>query len=134
MDPKPILIRNARLVDPASGKTEHGAIALQDGVIAALGAGIDAAPEGAEVIDAKGMVVAPGLIDLRAFVGEPGHEYRETLASASRAAAAGGVTTVVTMPDTHPPVDDPADATACDSYTLPALVHGNYFTGFRINH
>ena len=107
---RPILLTNAELVDPASGTVSRGSIALQNGVIAAMGAGLDphALPDGAEKIDVRGRVVAPGLIDLRAFVGEPGHEYRETLASASKAAAAGGVTTVVTMPDTHPVVDDPA--------------------------
>jgi dihydroorotase len=107
---RPVLLTNARLIDPATGSESVGAIALQDGVIAALGAGLDphAVPQDAEKIDVKGRVVTSGLIDLRAFVGEPGHEYRETLASASKAAAAGGVTTVVTMPDTHPVVDDPA--------------------------
>jgi len=106
----PILFTHATLVDPASGTTSHGAIAVEKGVIVAMGAGLDphAVPDGAEKIDVQGRVIAPGLIDLRAFVGEPGHEYRETLASASKAAAAGGVTTVVTMPDTHPVVDDPA--------------------------
>ena len=107
---RPLLLTNAQLIDPASGSVTHGALALQDGVIAAMGSGIDthAVPHDAETIDVKGRVVTSGLIDLRAFVGEPGHEYRETLASASKAAAAGGVTTVVTMPDTHPVVDDPA--------------------------
>jgi dihydroorotase len=107
---RPILLTNAQLIDPASGLVTHGALALQDGVIAAMGSGIDthAVPHDAVTIDVKGRVVTSGLIDLRAFVGEPGHEYRETLASASKAAAAGGVTTVVTMPDTHPVVDDPA--------------------------
>ena len=106
----PILFTNATLVDPAGGITSHGAIAVEKGVIVAMGAGLDphALSDGAEKIDVQGRVIAPGLIDLRAFVGEPGHEYRETLASASKAAAAGGVTTVVTMPDTHPVVDDPA--------------------------
>ena len=106
----PILFAHATLVDPASGTTSHGSIAVEKGVIVAMGAGLDphALPDGAEKIDVQGRVIAPGLIDLRAFVGEPGHEYRETLASASKAAAAGGVTTVVTMPDTHPVVDDPA--------------------------
>jgi dihydroorotase len=65
-------------------------------------------PEGTEVIDCKGRIVAPGLIDMRAFVGEPGAEYRETLATASQAAAAGGVTTIVCQPDTTPAIDDPA--------------------------
>ncbi|MBP0651669.1 dihydroorotase, partial [Mycobacterium tuberculosis] len=65
-------------------------------------------PEGWEIVDARGKLVAPGLVDARVFVGEPGHEHRETLATASRAAAAGGVTTIVTMPDTDPVIDDPA--------------------------
>lgn len=110
MTERPLLIINARLVDPGSGKDERGALAVEHGVIAEVGHAIDAsAPkDGALVIDAKGRVVAPGLVDLRAFVGEPGAEHRETLSSASRAAAAGGVTTVVCMPDTNPPIDDPA--------------------------
>ena len=65
-------------------------------------------PEGTEIVDCRGKIVAPGLIDMRAFVGEPGAEYRETLASASQAAAAGGVTTIVCQPDTNPPIDEPA--------------------------
>src|SRR6266699_1743720 len=65
-------------------------------------------PKATEVIDCKGKLVAPGLIDMRAFIGEPGAEYRETIASASQAAAAGGVTTIVSQPDTSPPIDDPA--------------------------
>lgn len=110
MSARPVLIINARLVDPLSGKEERGALAIEQGVIAEVGHAIDAtAPkEGALIIDAKGRVLAPGLVDLRAFVGEPGAEHRETLSSASRAAAAGGVTTVVCMPDTNPPIDDPA--------------------------
>src|SRR5947199_206279 len=60
------------------------------------------------IVDCAGDVVAPGLIDMRAFIGEPGAEHRETIASASAAAAAGGVTTLVARPDTSPPVDDPA--------------------------
>ncbi len=110
MTDAPILIRNATLIDPASGTETRGHLAVADGVIVEIGAGIDpvAVPDGARVVDANGKVLAPGLVDLRAFVGEPGAEHRETLASASRAAAAGGVTTVVCMPDTDPPVDDPA--------------------------
>lgn len=107
---RPILIINAHLVDPETGREEAGALAIENGIIREVGHAIDASapPEGALVIDAKGRVLAPGLVDLRAFVGEPGAEHRETLSSASRAAAAGGVTTVVCMPDTHPPIDDPA--------------------------
>ena len=65
-------------------------------------------PEGTEIIDCRGKIVAPGLVDMRAFVGEPGAEHRETFASASQAAAAGGVTTIVCQPDTAPVIDDPA--------------------------
>jgi dihydroorotase len=65
-------------------------------------------PEGTEIIDCRGRLVAPGLVDMRAFVGEPGAEHRETLASASQAAAAGGVTTIVCQPNTTPVIDDPA--------------------------
>jgi dihydroorotase len=108
MTAQPILITDARLVDPATGREEHGSLAVVDGTIAALGHAIEALPEGTRTINARGMVLAPGLVDMRAFVGEPGAEHRETLASASRAAAVGGVTTVIAMPDTSPPVDDPA--------------------------
>jgi dihydroorotase len=106
---KPVVITNARIVDPASGTDQPGAIQLADGVITGIAAGAPAGvPEGAEIVDARGLVVAPGLIDMRVFTGEPGHEYRETLASAADAAAAGGVTTFVLMPDTLPVVDDGA--------------------------
>jgi len=107
---RPTLIINAHLVDPETGREEKGAVAIENGLIHEWGYAIDASakPDGALVIDAKGRVLAPGLIDLRAFVGEPGAEHRESLASASRAAAAGGVTTVICMPDTNPSIDDPA--------------------------
>ena len=105
----PLVITGAQLVDPASGREEIGDLVVVDGIIRAVGAGAQGVrPDGARVIEARGRVLAPGLIDMRAFVGEPGAEHRETLATASRAAAAGGVTTVVCMPDTNPPVDDPA--------------------------
>lgn len=105
-----IAIVNARLVDPASGREGRGALLLRDGAIAAIewGAAAPASGEGVRRIDARGLVVAPGLVDLRAFLGEPGAEFRETLGTGSHAAAAGGVTTVVCRPDTDPPIDDPA--------------------------
>jgi dihydroorotase len=100
---------NARLLDPASGRDEPGALQVRDGLVADLAWGAaPPPPEGATVIDCRGHVLAPGLVDLRAFVGEPGAEHRETLKTASEAAAAGGVTTLVCMPDTSPPIDDPA--------------------------
>ncbi|AKR55972.1 Dihydroorotase [Devosia sp. H5989] len=102
---KSLLIENARIIDPASGRDERGTLLVVDGKIADATAGI---PADATRIDAKGLIVAPGLIDMRVFTGEPGREYRETLASASQAAAAGGVTSFVVMPDTQPVIDDGA--------------------------
>jgi dihydroorotase len=105
----PLVIANARLVDPASNTDRAGALLVSDGRIAGLAEGApQGVPEGATVIDAKGLIAAPGLIDMRVFTGEPGHEYRETLASAGEAAAAGGVTSFLLMPDTTPVVDDGA--------------------------
>lgn len=100
---------NARLIDPASGKDEPGGLLVRDGVIADLGAKLRRnAPEHARVIDCKGHVLCPGLIDMQVFTGEPGQEHRETLKTASQAAAAGGVTTIVVMPDTEPVIDQVA--------------------------
>ncbi|MBN8915230.1 MAG: dihydroorotase [Rhizobiales bacterium] len=109
-DPRPLLLANARVIDPSRGADFHGDVFLADGVVKDAGFGIAAAgiPDGAEVVECAGAVVAPGLVDMRAFVGEPGAEHRETLASASHAAAAGGVTTIICQPDTDPAVDDPA--------------------------
>ncbi|EIM29548.1 dihydroorotase [Microvirga lotononidis] len=107
MSNQPILFKNARLIDPASDREERGGVLVRDGVIQAVGPQVSEAAD-AQVIDCAGQVLAPGLIDMRAFIGEPGGPYRETLKSAGEAAAAGGVTTVVSMPDTNPVLDDPA--------------------------
>ena len=109
-DRRPILLTNARIIDPSRDLDLEGDLLIADGVIRDAKRGIGAAgvPEGTEVVDCRGKVAAPGLIDMRAFVGEPGAEYRETFASASQAAAAGGVTTIVSQPDTSPAIDDPA--------------------------
>jgi dihydroorotase len=106
----PTLFANARLIDPATGRDEQGGLLVRDGLILDIGPSLtaEAAPEGAAIVDCKGRVLAPGLVDMRAFVGEPGAEHRETIATASQAAAAGGVTTLVCMPDTNPVIDDPA--------------------------
>jgi dihydroorotase len=102
-----VAIINARLLDPASDYDGPGALLFEDGVITVVEHG--AVPILAdEVIDAGGLCVAPGLIDIRVRTGEPGAEPKETLKSASLAAAAGGVTTIVVQPDTDPAVDDPA--------------------------
>ena len=105
-----IAFRNARLIDPASGLDVKGGLLVENGRIADVGPRLfnDAEPNDPEVIDCKGLVLAPGLIDARVFTGEPGSEYRETLASASDAAAAGGVTTIIVMPNTEPVIDEPS--------------------------
>lgn len=100
-----ILITNARLLDPASGLDVIGGALIEDGKIVEVGAAIKDA-SGAEVIDAGGLALMPGLIDMRVVTGEPGAEQKETFKSAGRAAAAGGVTTMVVMPDTDPVIDD----------------------------
>lgn len=106
---RPLLIENARILDPASGTDARGAVLVEEGRIADLSLGGPVGvPDGAEVINAAGLALAPGLVDMRVFTGEPGWEYRETLASAGEAAAAGGVTSFVMMPDTLPVVDDGA--------------------------
>jgi dihydroorotase len=109
-DPRPLLFANARLVDPASETDRQGGLLVAGGIIRDAGPQLTAetAPEGTEVIDCGGLVLAPGLVDIRCFVGEPGYEHRETIASATAAAAAGGVTTLVCQPATDPVIDDPA--------------------------
>lgn len=109
-DHQDLAIVNAELLDPATGRQERGALLLRGGLIADVSWGQPAPhpPEGTAVLDARGLLLAPGLVDLRAFLGEPGAEFRETLGTGSQAAAAGGVTTIVCRPDTDPPIDDPA--------------------------
>jgi dihydroorotase len=100
-------ITNTRLFDPASGLDEIGAIIFNDEGIIACGKDISPPPD-TSIIDGTGLVTTPGLVDMQVFIGEPGEEYRETLATASQAAAAGGVTTMIMMPDTQPVIDDAA--------------------------
>ena len=102
------VIYNARVIDPASGLDEKGGVLIENGVIADVGAGIAKTTAGDVKIDARGKALAPGLIDLLVKTGEPGAENKETLATAGDAAAAGGVTTFVVMPDTNPVIDSVA--------------------------
>jgi dihydroorotase len=106
---KPLVLKNARILDPSRNLDEVGTIIVShDGMILASGADAQnqGAPEGAEVRDCRGLTAVPGLVDARVFVGEPGSEHRETIASASRAAAAGGITSFIMMPETDPVIDD----------------------------
>ena len=102
------VFERARIVDPSRGIDEIGTVIVEGRKIAAAGAAAlnQGVPEGAKVIDCTGKTIIPGLVDGRVFIGEPGAEHRETIASASRAAAAGGVTSIVMMPDTDPVIDD----------------------------
>src|ERR1700754_1665877 len=107
---RPILLANARLIDPSRDLDGAGDVLIADGMIRDSRRGIGAAgvPEGTDIINCAGKIVAPGLIDMRAFVGEPGASHRETFASASQAAAAGGITTIICQPDTSPVIDNSA--------------------------
>lgn len=106
---KSMVFINARIVDPSTNRDEPGGLLVKDGLIADLGAHLRRnAPAGIEVIDCRGHILAPGLIDMQVFTGEPGFEHRETLKTASHAAAAGGVTTMVVMPETNPVIDQVA--------------------------
>jgi dihydroorotase len=96
------IIRNGRVIDPANKRDEAVDLAIVDGKIA------KSAPKNAEVIDAKGLIVAPGLIDMHVHLREPGQGHKETVASGARAAAAGGFTTILCMPNTLPAADNPA--------------------------
>ena len=105
-----IVFENARVLDPSRGLDEVGTVIVRDGKIVAAGASAlnQGRPDGAEIVDARGLAVMPGLVDCRVHIGEPGAEHSETIASASAAAAAGGVTALVMMPDTEPAIDDVA--------------------------
>jgi dihydroorotase len=103
-----VAILNARLIDPESGRDEPGGIIIERGRIADLGAHVtsDSVGEDFKTLDGGGNILCPGLVDMRVFTGEPGAENKETLASVSEAAAAGGVTTIAVMPNTDPVIDD----------------------------
>lgn len=103
----PLLIRGGRVIDPSQSIDGIQDVLVLDGVLAEVAKGIDP-PEGAREIEAEGLVVTPGLIDVHVHLREPGGEHKETIATGARAAAAGGFTAVCAMPNTRPVVDDPA--------------------------
>ncbi len=98
-----VLFRGARIVDPVAGRDEVADVSVVDGRIDQVGPGIEAAE--AEVLDCAGLVLTPGLVDLHTHLREPGFEYKETIASGTRAAAAGGFTAVSSMANTDPVTD-----------------------------
>jgi dihydroorotase len=104
--PRRVLFRGVRLVDPASGHDGVTNVLVEEETVAAVGP--EAGHERAEAIDAAGLVMAPGLVDLHAHLREPGFEHKETIESGTRAAAAGGYTAVCAMPNTDPVIDNAA--------------------------
>ncbi|MES2916340.1 MAG: dihydroorotase [Pseudomonadota bacterium] len=96
--------QNARLIDPEAGADALGNLTVKDGLILARD---EKAPKGAKIIDCGGKCLAPGIVDLGVKIGEPGERHRESFRSAGMAAAAGGVTTIIARPDTHPAIDTP---------------------------
>ncbi|MGH2367418.1 MAG: amidohydrolase family protein, partial [Chloroflexota bacterium] len=103
----PILIRGGRVIDPANRLDAVADVLLRDGVVIEVGPGISA-PAGSRVIEAAGLVVTPGLVDLHAHLREPGFEEKETIRTGTEAAAAGGFTSVCCMPNTEPALDTAA--------------------------
>lgn len=99
------LLTNARLIDPEALTEATGSLLIENGVI--FGLGDVKAPKGATVIDCGGKCLAPGIVDLGVKIGEPGERHKESFRSAGLAAAAGGVTTIIARPDTHPAIDNP---------------------------
>jgi dihydroorotase len=107
MAERQILLKGGRVIDPDQGLDEVIDVLLADGAVAGIGVDL-AAAEDADIRDVSGLVVAPGLIDLHVHLREPGGEHKETIATGAWAAAVGGFTAVCAMPNTDPPIDDPA--------------------------
>jgi dihydroorotase len=103
-----LLITNGYVIDPTQGVNGGRDVLIEGGRVVALPARGDARPEGAEVFDATGLIVAPGFIDLHTHLREPGQEYKETIATGAAAAVAGGFTSICAMPNTDPVNDNPA--------------------------
>jgi dihydroorotase len=103
-----LLIANGYVIDPAQGTNTGKNLLIEDGRVVGLSSQSEGVPEGAEVFDATGLVVAPGFIDMHVHLREPGHEYKETIASGAAAAVAGGFTAICAMPNTSPINDNAA--------------------------
>lgn len=127
--PVTVLLSGVRIVDPGSGTDRLGDLAIRDGRLVDAGS----LPQGAERIEGRGLVVAPGFCDLHTHLREPGMERAETIESGSRAAARGGFTTICAMPNTDPPLDEPgivrwmlgrAEGAACRVRVVAAATRG----------
>jgi dihydroorotase len=115
-----LLLRGGRVIDPAAGTDEIADLLVIDGRIETIGRNLGT-PDDAEVRDCTGFVVCPGLIDVHVHLREPGFEHKETIATGARAALAGGFTAVCAMPNTDPPIDDPASV----GFVLSAGIRAN---------
>ena len=100
-----LLIKKARIVNPAKGEDYVGDILVKDGLIAEMGESLDTSAD--EVICAEGLIAAPGLVDMHVHLRDPGLTYKEDIITGCRAAAAGGVTSLLCMPNTKPAIDNP---------------------------
>ena len=101
-----LVLANAMLVDPEADTVSAGSLIVKDGKIAGRDSGGEH-PSDADVIDCNGKFLAPGIVDIGVKIGEPGERHKESFRTAGQAAAAGGITTIVTRPDTNPPLDNP---------------------------
>ena len=99
-----LLLKNGRLIEPVSRRDEVTDFLINDGIIERIGSGLNV--QGAQVIELRGKVVAPGFLDMHVHLRQPGFEYRETILTGCTAAAAGGFTGICCMPNTNPPIDD----------------------------
>ncbi|HYX78983.1 MAG TPA: dihydroorotase [Actinomycetota bacterium] len=132
--PERILLRGARIVDPAAGRDETGSVLIEDGRIAAVGSVSDVDRAGATALDCDGLVLSPGLVDLHTHLREPGFEHKETVETGTRSAAAGGFTAVAAMANTEPVADSAAvvhevrdlaeRAGCCEVFPVGAITRG----------
>ena len=127
------LLQQVRVLDPVSGTDQVSDLLIADGVIKAVQERISDYPGDTQPRDCRGLVLGPGLVDLYSHSGEPGFEERETLASLACAAAAGGFTRLSILPDTVPPVDNPAGLARLQSLLLPdAPLQFHYWAGLTL--